>query len=163
VRLGIALRIVPPHHHVMWREVALVALMAAALAVVWGGPRLDIPSRFWLSPIESVSVGDRELRVVRVGYAQGLRDVESLGALDGALFVLDQTAGTDAGMGMYDTRIPLDVVFFDSTGRFIDRFTMPVCSGEICPTFYPSRPWLFAIEAPAGSLSWIGEGAKLDR
>ncbi len=143
---------------------ALVAILVGLIAAgAWVAPRLDVPTEFWLAPIETVWVDGRQLRVVRVGYNQGLREVETLGGLDGALFVLDQVAGTDAGMGMFDTRIPLDVVFFDPAGRFITRYTMPVCESEDCPGFYPTRPWQFAIEAPAGDLSWIAGTATLTR
>jgi uncharacterized membrane protein (UPF0127 family) len=131
------------------------------LGAAWIGPRLDVPVEFWLSPVESVSVESRELRVVRVGYAQGLRDVPTLGGLDGALFVLD--APTRGGMGMFDTRIPLDVVFFGSNGHVVDRFTMPVCGSDECPTYIPSSEWQFAIEAPAGSLGWITDAGVLVR
>jgi hypothetical protein len=73
----VASGIVPPHDDFMRKAVAVIVVLAVGIALVWGGPRLGIPSRFWLSPIESVSVDDRELRVVRVGYAQGLREVGS--------------------------------------------------------------------------------------
>ena len=116
-----------------------------------------------MPPIESVSIDGRELRVVRVGYTRGLREVESLGGLDGALFVLDEVASTSAGMGMGDTPIPLDVAFFDPAGQFIDRFTMPVCDIEDCPAYFPTRPWQFAIEAPAGDLACIPTTAILRR
>ena len=66
-------------------------------------------------------------------------------------------------MGMFDTRMPLDLVFFDPAERFITRYTMPVCESEVCPTFYPKRPWQFAIEAPANELSWIADQATLTR
>lgn len=138
----------------------LVGLIAAG---TWVAHRLDVPTAFWLSPIETVSIDGRRLRVVRVSYNQGLREVETLRGLDGALFLLDHVAGTDAGMGMFDTRMPLDVVFFDSAGPFTTRYTMPVRESEDCPIFYPTRPWQFAVEAPANDLSWIAETATLTR
>jgi uncharacterized membrane protein (UPF0127 family) len=59
--------------------------------------------------------------------------------------------------------MPLDVAFFDADGHFIERFTMPVCHAERCPTYTPARPWQFAIEAPTGALTWIPQGAILVR
>jgi uncharacterized membrane protein (UPF0127 family) len=148
----------------------LVAGLTVAVAIgglvavgAWLVPRLDVPSQFWFSPMEAVSIDGRALRVVQVGYNQGLRTVETLGGLDGALFVLDHVADIESGMGMFDTRMALDVVFFDASGRFITRYTMPVCESEDCPAYYPARPWQFAIEAPAGSLSWIADSATLAR
>jgi len=145
----------------------LVAIAVTGGLVIWGVawlvPRIGVPDRFWLSPRETVSVGGRELHVVRVGYATGLRQVPSLGGLDGALFALDRAASPDHGMGMDSTLMPLDVAFFDADGYFIERFTMPVCRAEECPTYTPSQPWQFAIEAPAGALGWISHGAVLVR
>ena len=140
---------------------AIVALGLSIVGAAWITPRLDVPTQFWLSPIETVSLEDRQLRLVRVDYAQGLREVATLGGIDGALFVLD--APTTNGMGMFDTRIPLDVVFFGSNGQFIDRFTMPVCASENCPTYAPSSDWQFAIEAPAGRLGWVTSAGVLVR
>jgi uncharacterized membrane protein (UPF0127 family) len=147
-------------------------IVATALVVVGGliaafalvvSPWLGVPARFWFAPIEAVSIDGRDLRVVRVDYGQGLREVESLGDLDGALFVRSRVAGTDEGMGMEGARMSLDVVFFDADGVFIDRYTMPVCEVEACEDFYPGRPWKYAIEAPAGSLVWISASALLTR
>ena len=140
---------------------AIASVGSLIIGAAWIGPRLDVPVEFWLSPVETVSIDGRELRVVRVGYSQGLRGVRTLGGLDGALFVLD--APTRGGMGMFDTRIPLDVVFFDSDGRFIDRLSMSVCESKDCPSYVPSRNWQFAIEAPAGGLAWVTHAAVLRR
>jgi uncharacterized membrane protein (UPF0127 family) len=138
-------------------------VVLVAVAVIWVGPRLDVPVRFWGSPLPVVTVDGRELRVVEVEYASGLRHVDSLGGLDGALFRFDRPLSIGNGMGMAGTLIDLDVVFFDPNGRAIDRFTMTVCETQDCPGYYPSRPWQFAIEAPAGALDWVEEGAELRR
>ena len=143
--------------------IGLAAVAIVVLGLLWVAPRVGVPTEFWFSPIETVTVDGRELRVVRVDYAQGLRGVRSLGNLDGALFALDQVAPTDAGMGMDDTLMPLDVVFFDPDGRFIVRHTMPVCHSTDCSVFFSNRPWQFAIEAPAESLAWMPATAALSQ
>jgi len=126
-------------------------------------PRLDIPPRFWGSEIETVEVDGRTLRLVHVDYQNGLRGVDSLGGLDGALFVLPRTMSNGHGMGMDRVPIPLDVAFFDPAGRFVDRHTMALCESGACPGYYPDGAWQFAIEAPAGALQWIDEGSILRR
>ncbi|HEX5013750.1 MAG TPA: DUF192 domain-containing protein [Candidatus Limnocylindrales bacterium] len=141
---------------------AIVVLLADVVAF-WVVPRFDIPPEFWGSEIETVDVDARELRLVRVDYQDGLRNVASLGGLDGALFVLPRTMTTGHGMGMDRVLMPLDVVFFDAAGRFVDRHTMDLCEPGACPGYYPGGEWQFAIEAPAGALSWIGEGSVLRR
>jgi uncharacterized membrane protein (UPF0127 family) len=144
--------------------IAIVAVVVSAIGVVaWVAPRLEVPARFWLAPVSTVRVDDRELRVVEVDYASGLRGVDSLGGLDGALFVLPQVMSEGHGMGMRGTLIDLDVAFFDPDGRFVGRHTMAVCETQVCPAYRPTAPWQFAIEAPAGALAWIGEGSVLRR
>jgi len=140
--------------------------MAAVLlfgAGLWATGRLDVPPQFWASDIETVDVDGRQLRLVHVGYADGLRNTPSLGALDGALFVLPETMSAGHGMGMDRVLIPLDVAFFDPAGQFIDRHTMALCTSGSCPGYYPRRAWQFAIEAPAGALAWMKEGSVLRR
>jgi uncharacterized membrane protein (UPF0127 family) len=136
-------------------------VVLVVVVVTWVVPRLDVPVRFWASPIRVVTVDGRELRLVEVEYASGLRHTDSLGGLDGALFRFDQPLSTGKGMGMAGTLMDLDVVFFDPDGRAIDRHTMTVCTTQNCPGYYPSRPWQYAIEAPAGALEWIEAGAVL--
>jgi uncharacterized membrane protein (UPF0127 family) len=150
------------------RKWALVLGLAFAAVIVgaglsWLAPRFDIPTTFWLSPIGTVSVGDRQLRVVRAeSYAQGLHGVATLGGLDGMLFAFSAPVTSPNGMGMSDdVLMALDVTFFDSEGRLIDRFTMQRCAGADCPGYSPRRDWQYAIEAPAGSLDWVKSDAIL--
>jgi uncharacterized membrane protein (UPF0127 family) len=140
----------------------VAAVVLVVVTAAWVVPRLDVPMRFWGNPIRTVSVDGRELRVVEVDYASGLRHVDSLLGLDGALFRFAAPLSTGKGMGMAGTLMDLDVVFFDPAGRAIDRFTMTVCETQDCPGYYPSRPWQYAIEAPAGALEWVQEGAQLE-
>lgn len=139
----------------------IVSAVVLVAGVAWVVPRQDVPIQFWSSPLRTVRVQDRQLRVVVVSYQTGLRDVPTLGGLDGALFLLDHTVPAGAGMGMDDVVMPLDVVFFGPDGQFIERFTMPLCEEETCPVFTPSTAWRAAIEGPAGSLAWVSDAAVL--
>ena len=82
------------------KGLAVIVIAGLVLIATWAIPRIGVPAQFWLAPLESVSVGGRELRVARVDDDQGLRDADSLGALDAALFVLDRPASSRAGMGI---------------------------------------------------------------
>lgn len=143
--------------------ILLATLVAAIGSGSWLIPRLGTPASFWFAPIETVFVAGKPLRLVRVEYGQGLRDVPTLGNLDGAIFVFDHALSAENGMGMDAVLMPLDVAFFDPDGHLIDQFTMPLCTDDPCDGAVPSREWQFAIEAPAGSLGWLPDGAHLER
>lgn len=99
--------------------VVLVVLVGA-----WLLPRAGVPTRFWLAPLETVRVADRELYLVRTeSKGVGLMGVTTLGALDGMLFVFDTPRQPPAGMFMKDTLIPLDAAFFDEHGQLIEVIT----------------------------------------
>ena len=71
------------------RLVAVAAIAAVVLVAVTcnlGRSPSRRSSPLWASPLRVVTVDGRELRVVEVEYASGLRHVDSLGGLDGALF-----------------------------------------------------------------------------
>jgi len=104
----------------------------------------------------AVAVADtQELR------SQGLMGVTDLGGLDGMLFVFEET--TDAGFWMKNTLIPLDIAYFGRSGDYVDSFTMDPCTEDPCPVYRPSGSYRYAVEAPAGDLSFVGEGSTLER
>ena len=92
--------------------------------------------------------------------SQGLMGVNDLGGLDGMLFVFEET--TDGGFWMRNTLIPLDIAFFDAGGAFVDALTMEPCTEDPCPVYHPSGTYRYAVEAPAGDLSFVGEGSILE-
>ena len=92
--------------------------------------------------------------------SRGLMGVNNLGGLDGMLFVFEKT--TDAGFWMKNTLIPLDIAFFDTSGDYVDSFTMDPCTEDPCPVYHPSGAYRYAVETPAGDLSFVGESAVLE-
>jgi uncharacterized membrane protein (UPF0127 family) len=82
---------------------------------------------------------------------QGLRDVADLGPYDGMLFVFGR-AGR-ASFVMENTRIPLDIGFYDASGEQVGAARMEPCPpGSECPTYTAGEPFLLALEMPAGDL-----------
>ena len=59
---------------------------------------------------------------------------------------------------MRNTRIPLSIAFFDSTGRFVSAADMQPCPDSVteCPLTSAAAPYTGAIEAPLGGLSALG-------
>ncbi len=114
-------------------------------------------------PTTQIMVGDRAMTVAVADTpeqrSQGLMGVTDLDGLDGMLFVFQ----TDSGVGfwMKDTLIPLDIAFFTVDGEFVDRLTMEPCTADPCPTYQPAGPYRFALEAPAGGLSFVDDQTVL--
>ena len=111
----------------------------------------------------TISIDDRDLTVAVADTPQarrrGLMGITDLGGLDGMLFVFDNDI--EAGFWMKDTLIPLDIAFFDVEGLAVDRLSMEPCTANPCPTYNAAGPYRFAVEAPAGDLSFVGEGSVL--
>ena len=80
----------------------------------------------------------------------GLMFVEDLGDLDGMLFIFD--TDTSSGFWMKDTLLPLDIAFFEVTGRFVDGFVMEPCPAAECPTYSPGGEYRYALEMKAGTM-----------
>lgn len=60
---------------------------------------------------------------------------------------------------MKDTLISLDILFFDSEGRFINgHYQVPPCKSFICPNYGSSQPAQFVVELGAGR----GQALKLE-
>lgn len=82
---------------------------------------------------------------------RGLQGRTSLKAGHGMLFVYD-TPGT-LSFWMKDTRIPLDILFFDSRGRLVNvHHAVPPCPPRtfLCPTYTSRGPARYALELQAG-------------
>lgn len=90
---------------------------------------------------------------------RGLMGVEDLGDLDGMLFVMPDERLT--AFTMRHTLIPLDIAFFDDSGRLVDLLTMEPCAGEPCPLHRAAAPFRYALETPAEELAGLAAGATL--
>jgi hypothetical protein len=63
---------------------------------------------------------------------------------------------TSTGFWMKDTLIPLDVAFWDGTGRVVTTFTMTPCRTGSCPVYQPTATYVDAVEMNAGLLAARG-------
>jgi uncharacterized protein len=64
--------------------------------------------------------------------------------VDGMLFVFPfETTG---GFWMKNTLVPLTIVFFDSRGNRVRRFSMTPCNADPCKIYDPGRRYRFALE-----------------
>lgn len=114
-------------------------------------------------PEADVSVGDAELRVwvadEPAERSQGLRGVSRLpGDIDGMLFVF--TRPSVPTFVMEDTRLALDLWFFDPGGVLIAKEEMEPCSNDPCPRYPAPAEVSWALETPGGSFQFE-EGDRL--
>ena len=125
----------------------------------------DIPPELAGHEIAVVPVGERDLLLAIADSpslrAQGLMGVTDLGELDGMLFYWRHEAFET--FWMKDTLIPLDIVWFNEDGTFAARESMEPCPAEPCPSYAPdgAPDFRYAIEAPPGTLDWIGPGTVI--
>ncbi len=95
--------------------------------------------------------------------ARGLMFRDELASGTGMLFVHDREA--PLAYWMKNTRIPLDILYFDSKRRLVaqQRDVPPCTLGDSCPP-YPSRaPARYVLELNAGEAARLGlqDGAEL--
>ncbi len=109
-----------------------------------------------------VHVGGRPLHVVVAKTESqrqlGLRRRSNLGPYDGMLFVFDGT--TQVGFTMSTVPVALDIGFYASSGRVVDRQRMQPCAHaeSDCPVYQARGSFRYALETlhgnlPAGTLS----------
>jgi uncharacterized membrane protein (UPF0127 family) len=104
----------------------------------------------------TIRVGGETLDVVVADEGQeryqGLRERSTIADHDGMLFVFD--APTRTSFTMSTVPVPLDIGFYDSDGRLVDRLLMKPCadSQSSCPLYRSSGPFTYALETLEGDL-----------
>jgi uncharacterized membrane protein (UPF0127 family) len=104
--------------------------------------------------VGTITVGDNELRVVVADddgeRVQGLRQKSDASPYDGMLFVFP----SDGLVSFTMATVPdaLEIVFFDASGRVVDRLHMTPCAGTdaSCPAYTPKGPFRYALETGDG-------------
>lgn len=142
------------------RKVLLLSVLSFTLASCGGTPE---------NVTLTITDGDGETVNMLVELAQttedrarGLMNREELGENEGMLFIFPDLAVQN--FWMKDTEIPLDIMFFDGAGKFINAHTMEPCAEEPCTNYKSAEPAQFALETNAGfrAASGIGVGWMLD-
>lgn len=94
----------------------------------------------------------------------GLMNRDYLGEKDGMLFIFDQEFMIS--MWMKNTKIPLDMIFFDENQEVVDIIAnASPCESDPCPTYDSSSPAKFVLELNGGVAKFsdinLGDSFKL--
>lgn len=80
--------------------------------------------------------------------AQGLMAIETLGDLDGMLFIHESVG--PVSYTMRNTLIPLDIWFIDEEGVIVGTSEMVPCPGSDCVSYPSPQPVLWVLETALG-------------
>lgn len=139
----------------------LSACMAATSSVT----TLPLPPGQQRLPVEIIQLASPEGNIVSIEVeiaktAQqqrtGLMNRKELASDHGMLFVFEQEEPLE--FWMKNTLIPLDILYFDTDGRFVSSVTMVPCTETVCPTYPSDGPARYALEIPAGEMENRGIG-----
>jgi uncharacterized membrane protein (UPF0127 family) len=103
-----------------------------------------------------VAAGGHAMKVVVADdvdeRSAGLRQRSDVGPYDGILFAFDEPTAT--AFTMSTVPVALDIGFYDSSGRVVDRLRMEPCAGSEaeCPVYRASGPFVYALETLADEL-----------
>ena len=89
-----------------------------------------------------------EVAMTPVERAQGLMGRSSLGPDEGMVFAYDSPS-TD-GFWMKDTKIPLSIAFWGTSGRIRQILDMQPCTADPCHVYRTTAPFVGAVEASQG-------------
>jgi uncharacterized membrane protein (UPF0127 family) len=110
-------------------------------------------------PIVSIKIGSKSynLEVAADEYSRmrGLMERDSMPADHGMIFVFDDEQ--ERGFWMHNTRIPLDILFLDSSGNVVSIHTMKPYDENT--TYSDKKAAKYAIELNAGAVG--DNGAKI--
>ena len=155
------------------------AYLLFALCVLLGACERAAPPEEWTSPIAFdtgfVTVRDsaRSARLlVEVARTEsqrafGLMQRPALPDSSGMVFLYEQEQGPDSGFWMFQTRVPLDIAFFDTAGVILKVLPMEPCPSpypDVCRNYPPGVAYVGALEVNRGWFArhGLGAGARID-
>lgn len=134
-------------------QVYVLAFALLLSACANGGPWVEVGGERF-----TVEIADDDTE-----RARGLMFRDELAAGTGMLFIHD--AEEPLAYWMKNTRIPLDILYFDSARKLVSQQrNVPPCSGgDSCPTYPSAQPARYVLELNAGEAERLKlqDGAEL--
>ena len=130
----------------MMRSALCMALtFSAAAACAKSGPYVELKGHMF----------SIEIAADDASRAHGLMERTQMDADHGMLFVFDDDAMR--AFWMKNTKIPLDMLFFDSTRHLITvQHDVPPCTADPCPAYSSGAPARYVLELNAGEAARLG-------
>jgi uncharacterized membrane protein (UPF0127 family) len=124
------------------------ASLSACASTAGDGPWVELKGKRF-----SVEIADDAAERER-----GLMFRTEMAADHGMLFIHDAEA--PQSYWMKNTKIPLDIVYFDHARKLVSVAHAPPCSlGDNCPPFPSEGPALYVLELNAGTVDALGAAA----
>lgn len=95
-----------------------------------------------------------ELALTDEQRAMGLMFREILPKERGMLFIFETEQ--PLSFWMKNTRIPLDVIYFNASGSYVSAVTMEPCKEDPCPNYPAEGPAKYGLEVVAGFVEQVG-------
>lgn len=141
------------------RRISLAVVLASVLVLSACGSKTLTLSSFDGTQTHEVRV---EIADSPKERDKGLMNRENLEHDTGMLFVFMEPQMLS--FWMKNTKVPLDIIFFDADGNFVNGLTMEPCTKDPCPSYKAAALSAYALEVPKGYRAdkKIGTGWKLD-
>lgn len=126
----------------------LAAVLVAVILIAGCAPASSMQDIFLRGPDDQLIGVKAEIADEPAEHARGLMGRSALAEGQGMLFLFDREEVRS--FWMKDTLVPLDVLFFDITGKLISTRTMVPCDADPCHSYSSGAPAASALEMPAG-------------
>lgn len=146
----------PPFRSRAWLGWGLIVLGLAIFVATFALP-VDHRSQARQRAAVTLHGARFDVEVARTpeAWAHGLMGRPQLFPDTGMLFVYPEAKPRQ--FWMKDTRMPLDLLFFDSHGRLVDvRADTPPCRRDPCPTYASHAPAQYVLEIAGGTVQRMG-------
>lgn len=131
-----------------WRTAiagAALSLSLGACAKTSATPTVELKGQTF-----SIEIADND-----ASREHGLMDRTQMDADHGMLFVFDDD--TPRAFWMKNTRIPLDMLFFDADRHLVSvQHNVPPCAADPCPAYSSGAPARYVLELNGGQAGKLG-------